>query len=1024
VAGIVARGELELLIDGLGIEAILKFTPKDTGGADWTAESLQKLIAESRLAGLPPRRVDEVLSSFSKAHAPVSEVIIRGQLPLPGAPEEAEWMDFSTPEEYLPFESRAIASAGTPGLFTLQVEKVARERQVRKPGAFPFLPSKVETVIEYEKVERRHPVSVDTKVLRSFWAPAGTVVARLLPLRLGKPGKDIFGKIIPADRDEDVSFHLGHGLSREKNEIVCEDSGFIRVGMRWADVVPFAGHRVSLSVSTDNAAILLDFIPGDKRLPVPDAQALIEEARALGGAAECMMGHDELASLLGRSVRNGEPLKGYSLSCSGDAEVSLEISADKLRATMTILKGRGNGKPLELSMVSAALAGQRFKGVKIEKLKADVIAFYKSQELELRDYVLVEGRAPGRGKDRTLSYDVAFLPDTQSAGYLATVQSAATLASSMKNLDDFPLASVQRVAFVKSGQEICRFSPPSPGQAGLDIYGVALPGVPGNDPILKTYENLKVLRDSIESEEDGLLLLSERESGEELGPGEPDEAGETAEGKAKGSPKGDGAGKNAKGDEKTAGRAVHTLMRVIPYRDAVVDIHVDEDARTASVDLEKEYGLGKDLSLELVQKALSDSGIVYGVDIAALSAALGIAREQGKASGHVVARAKEPVPAGGYRLNWIVRVASGAAVTIRSDGSADFKNQDRATIVAEGQPVLELKSIGSAGQEGVDVYGKPISAPIDPQLVQPPAWDETIREEKKENGDRILYAARNGELTFEKNSLSISLSQKIKGDVGPETGNIRFPGSISIGGTILSGYTVISGGDILVGGSVEAALVSADGLIRIVEGVKGAKRGTIRARKTVEASFAEQAIVLAVEDIVFKSSALLCNVKTNGKLVLQGERGALIGGLCRVRKGADIQTLGSENGAKTQISFGQDYLVMDAIEAEEREIEKVKAMILQADRSMRQLEAGGANLDKIRQDKLKLIKLLEKRSLRIFEMREKFEEHFPAEIQVRGTVFPGVIIESHNRYHEVRQKKQKVVFTFDPQLGRIVDRPL
>ena len=952
---------------------------------------------------LPIWRVEEVLINFSKARAPVSEVMIRGQLPLPGSPEAAEWMDFSTPEDYLPFESRAIATAGAPELYIVQVEKLARERKIKKPGAFPFLPSKVETVIEYEKVERRRPVAVDTKVLRSFWAPAGTVVARLVPPRIGKPGKDIFGKIIPADRDEDVGFHLGQGLSRVKNEIICDESGFIRVGNRWADVIPFAGHQLSLGVSADNAAILLDFIPGDKRLPIPDTQSLLEEARALGGAAECMMSHDDLANLLGKSVRNGEPLKAYSLSCSSDAQVSLDVSPDKLRACMTILKGRGNGKPLELSMVSAALAGQRFKGVKVDKLKADVIAFYKSQELELRDYLLVEGRAPGRGKDRTLSYGVVFLPDAQSAEYLGIVKNAATLASFIKDPEDFPFASVERVAFVKSGQEICRFSTPSPGQAGVDVYGTVLPGLPGNDPLLKTYENIKLLQESIESEEDGLLLLAEHESVPELEAVEEN----TVEGELHGTPK-----------------TVQTLMRVIPYRDALVDIHVDEDARTVSIDLEKEYGLGKDLNLDSVQKALSDFGIVHGIDGAALNEALGLAREQGKTRGHIVARAKEPVPAGGYRLHWIVRVASGAAVTIRTDGSADFKNQDRATIVAEGQPVLELKSIGSEGQDGVDVYGKPIKAPIDPQLVQPPTWDETIREEINENGDRILYAARNGELTFEKNFLSISLSQKIKGDVGPATGNIRFPGSISIGGTVLSGYTVISGGDILVGGSVEAALVSADGLIRIVEGIKGAKRGTIRARKTVEASFAEQAIVLAVEDIVFKSSALLCNVKTNGKLVLQGERGALIGGLCRVRKGADIQTLGSENGAKTQISFGQDYLIMDAIEAEEREMEKVKAMILQADRSMRQLESEGENLDKIRQDKLKLIKLLEKRSLRVFEMREKFEEHFPAEIQVRGTVYPGVIIESHNRFHEVRQKKQKVAFTFDPQLGRIVDRPL
>jgi hypothetical protein len=59
-----------------------------------------------------------------------------------------------------------------------------------------------------------------------------------------------------------------------------------------------------------------------------------------------------------------------------------------------------------------------------------------------------------------------------------------------------------------------------------------------------------------------------------------------------------------------------------------------------------------------------------------------------------------------------------------------------------------LQSIGSEGQDGVDVYGKPIKAPVDPRVTQPPTWDETIREEKKENGDRILYAARNGELVL------------------------------------------------------------------------------------------------------------------------------------------------------------------------------------------------------------------------------------------------------------------------------------
>jgi len=165
-------------------------------------------------------------------------------------------------------------------------------------------------------------------------------------------------------------------------------------------------------------------------------------------------------------------------------------------------------------------------------------------------------------------------------------------------------------------------------------------------------------------------------------------------------------------------------------------------------------------------------------------------------------------------------------------------------------------------------------------------------------------------------------------------------------------------------------------------------------------------------------------VKTNGKLSLGGAKGNLVGGLIRARKGVEVEALGSENGVKTEVAFGQDYLVADMIENEEREIEKVKTAILQSDRVMAELERAGASLDQIRQDKVKLLKLLEKRSVRLFDFREKFEQHFPAEVRVRGTVFPGVILESHNRFFEVRSRKTGVIFSFDPSNGRITERPL
>jgi uncharacterized protein (DUF342 family) len=979
MAGTTIRGDLKLLVDELGLEASFHFTPSP-GGAEWSADGVARLLAEARVTGVQARRVEEMLQAFAKAKAPAVEVAARGQTPEPGIPEYAEWMDLETPPEYLPFGDESIAEAPPPQLFRVRTDRVARERIVKKPGALPFLPPKEEKIVEYDKVEVREPIAVDTKVIRHFWAPKGATVARTSPSRPGKSGKNVYGKPMPPALAEDASFHLGRGLLKEKGDILTEEAGFVRVGARWADVVPFRAGEYSVKLSEDGATVLLDYSPGDKRLPPPDAEPILKEALSLGRFEEHLIPVDEIASSLLKSTRSGQPLVGMSLSSDRDASAAVAVTPDKLKATLSVYKGRGKGKPLALTMVSEALAGHKLKGVKTDKLKADVIAFYKSKETELLDYPLAEGKEPVKGKDRTLVCSVAFLPDLQAKEIVTALEASPDLPRFAQDLEEFPLKAASRIAIVKKGQQIARFSPPSAGQAGTDVYGATIPAPAGNDPDIRVFENIKIQKESIESDDDGLLLMDETEG--------------------------------------------KSLARVLPYRDAKVDVNVSEDGMYARVDIERGYGMGRELTLELAQESLAGAGVTFGVDLKELAAALAEARNEKPVSGRLIAQGKPPVPAGGYRLNWIIRLATGAAVTVRSDGSADYKNQDKATVVVEGQPLLEMLAIGVEGQNGTDVLGTVIPAPKDPSVVEPPTFDSTIVEERMENGDRLLKAGKNGELKFEKNALTIETAQKIKGDIGPATGNVRFPGPIGIAGTVLTGYAVVAGGDVVVTGSVEAALVSADGAIKITEGIKGAKRGTIRARKTIEASFAEQAMLLAVEDIVLKNSAMLCNIKTNGHLRLMGEKGHLIGGLCRARKGVEVQNLGSANGARTQVSFGQDYLVQDSIEAEEREIERVKAMILQADKTMREQEKLGSNLDKIRQDKLRLVKLLEKRSMRVFELREKFEEHFPGEIVVRGSVFAGVVIESHNRFHEVRQTKQKVAFSFDPQLGRVVERPL
>jgi hypothetical protein len=240
-----------------------------------------------------------------------------------------------------------------------------------------------------------------------------------------------------------------------------------------------------------------------------------------------------------------------------------------------------------------------------------------------------------------------------------------------------------------------------------------------------------------------------------------------------------------------------------------------------------------------------------------------------------------------------------------------------------------------------------------------------------------------------------------------------------------SGFTVLAGDTITVGESVDGALLSADGEITINQGVKGRGKAVVRTKQSIKAGFAEQSTLLAVHDVQLKNHCFRSFVKTNGRIRLVGEKGHFIGGSARTRMGMEVNNLGAVSGIKTEVSFGQDYLVADQIEAEEREIEKIKKKLLEFDSFMTKMEKEGnrAKLEQARKEKFKLMKIMEKRSLRLFTFREKFEQHFPGEIKIRGTVFPGVVIESHGRILEIKEEKKNILISFDLENGQIKEAP-
>jgi len=979
MAGTVIKGDLRLDIDALGLNVTLVFTPaKD--GPEWNAEGLLKLLGEKRVSPLPnPRVLEETLQKAAKSKTSFSAVLCQGQAPEAPVPERVIWADLPVPEDLQAAAKELLASAPPPSLYRVRVEKIKRETVVKKSAPLPFLPPKTEVVVTWDKRETKEAVVVDPELVNHLYAPGGSKVGTLSPPKPGKPGKSVFGKPIPPAMDGDPQFLLGEGLIRDKNEVRASFPGLVRIGKNWADILPLAKPSWKVDRGNDGATLYLYFKPGDRRFPLPPVSEIMEAAKALGAAESDLVPPAEVEGALQRATEAREEPPPIPLSLRVDGLARIDISSDRLRALLYLHKGVGGGLPLDLKTVSQVIRDSRLKNFNAEQIKKDILAFFHGSAVELRDYVLAEGKSPTRGSDKEIKLLTQVLPEDKRREFLQRLG-----ASVGKNLwaegdRGFSIDTVTDAALVRKDSVVAQISSGSPGTDGLDVFGQVLPGLPGNDPELKFFDGLALRGTNLVSEKEGLLLL------------------------------------NREGNRCSGG--------VVEYRDAQIQVTVSPDGMTAILTLERELGAGLPLSAERINKALADADVRRGIEGAEVAEALRIALERGTCPPRIVARGEAPVPQGGQTLRWLVNFTP-QPVTLREDGRTDYKNQKRFVAVSEGQPLAELVTQGSQGKEGFTVQGKTLAPEAEASTAGPVAdHDETIREEPIEGGVRWI-AARSGELRFEENHGTISSIHTVSGDVGLATGNLNFPGEIRIAGKVSPGYTVIAGGDVIVQGVVEAALISAGGRAVVGQGIIGAGKGIVRSRRTIDAAFVEQATLLAVEDVRVKNSCLLCNIKTNGRLFLAGEKGGLVGGLCRARLGVDAATIGSERGNRTEISFGQDYLIMDQIETMERETEKIKKALMELEKRLKENVAAPAPLEALRSEKVKLIKLLEKYGIRLFTLREKYEEHHGGEVRVRGTIFPGVIMESHGRYYEVTQKRSRVVFYFDRELGRIQEKPL
>lgn len=428
-----------------------------------------------------------------------------------------------------------------------------------------------------------------------------------------------------------------------------------------------------------------------------------------------------------------------------------------------------------------------------------------------------------------------------------------------------------------------------------------------------------------------------------------------------------------------------------------IEIEIANNKMSATIyinETKETINLKKEEIMQHIQSFIREKGIIHGllpIDFDTINT--------GK--GFLVAKGTEPIKGTDAQVTYIDLPEK--KPVIREDGRADYFEMNFIFEIQEGA-MLGEKIPAEPGTPGKNIFGENIPAPPGKDISF--NYDRKTAKEVQEEGKIILRATSNGVVEQRQGLVTVSRHLPIDGDVGFETGNIQFDGSISIRGTVQNGFTVIATGDISIedveGVNGAKLIQSIQGDIFIRGGIFGSGKTVVEAGNNIFAKHVNEANLIAGNEIMIGSYALGSNLSAN-KIFLDERKGKIIGGKVLAKDQIITAVSGNKMERRTE-------LIIESISRQEQlEIIQEKAQILktlheeiiqitsQLNNSQQYTEKmSGKQLAAFNQLK-QLVdqkqKEAEKVDAQIKEMMSQFGKTAKEEIIVRKEAYPGTFIQ-------------------------------
>ncbi|MGP1569388.1 MAG: DUF342 domain-containing protein [Eubacteriales bacterium] len=337
------------------------------------------------------------------------------------------------------------------------------------------------------------------------------------------------------------------------------------------------------------------------------------------------------------------------------------------------------------------------------------------------------------------------------------------------------------------------------------------------------------------------------------------------------------------------------------YEPIKFNLILSKDKLSAYVRAEKYEDIPEDereFDTKVIYDLAKDYGVKYGIDDEAVKE---FARGKRLYQDLELAHGKAPVDGIDGKVRYLFDVNVTNAPKENEDGTVDYKELGLIQNVTENELLCKI-TLPTMGTKGINVLGEDVL----PKDGKPVELNLGQGVELSKDGLEVR-ATMDGRVVSNRGTIEVSNVYAVKGDVGPETGNIRFNGSVTVQGNVMSDYSIFAKGDIVVNGYVEASMLNASGNIIIANGVNGMKKGLIKADGSITTKFAEMARLIAGTDI-FCDYSINSDFRANRDIVASGKKGSLLGGSYLAGNAIEAKMIGSEINVSMDLQIVPDWM--------------------------------------------------------------------------------------------------------------------